>query len=511
MTTGNELYRRLYEFVIDPETVDIIKRAMTHKVVLDTWMHGEFEELIEEDAQELLRDYVEKLTRQAIEQQAIFPLYSMSFEYIESLLTTTLTSMALFIAHTQQNVRIVTVSEIHQAFSSLQQFVDGESSGLRAVAVVFNAIWSYEDLNAILYYRRMPRQNFLSGAVHRPGPSTMLTFQLTLYKVAGIVQEVFAGDGDMLELTERGVDIFEHLARILNDSGELAWRANQQRWVIFHEMDYDEVFSRLSPDHKRNTKMYLDSLNIKPGFHVLEIGAGTGRITIDSGLCQRVRPGGTIVAVDQSQVLLEQLHRKIERNGIDNVEAVLGRAEQLPLADNTVDATLAVYMLHFTEAEQAIQEMVRVTKPGGLVTAISAAPEADVRAFPMGALWFRPLADLAERFGLPFGERNGFVPGKLQDLFREAGLVHITMTPYSVEESLEDHRNVFTFAVKGAAFFQNILSRLPYTERQHFIRRLEERGDEIAQAISPEEKKHTFLYEAVVGYVPLTKLSIPDR
>ncbi|EQD46535.1 Methyltransferase type 11 domain protein, partial [mine drainage metagenome] len=151
----------------------------------------------------------------------------------------------------------------------------------------------------------------------------------------------------MLLLTELGRDVLGRLRRILDESGELQWRSENQRWVIFGEMDYDKIHGRVFPESRVQTRKYLESLGLEEGMRVLEVGCGTGRATVDLGLCDLVGPGGQVWALDPSATLLQKLDAKCKEQRIQNVELVQGAAEDLPFPDAHFDAAIAVASLHF--------------------------------------------------------------------------------------------------------------------------------------------------------------------
>ena len=163
---------------------------------------------------------------------------------------------------------------------------------MHAVIRVFHVIWSFEDLNALRYFRRLPRVEFLSGVSHRPWVQDLLGDQLALYLRMGLVKESLTGNGEMLWLTPRGRSVLGEMERILEESGELAWRANQQRWDIFRTMNYDTVFHTVMPDRDQATREFLEHRPVEPGMQVLDVGAGTGRVCVDMKLYEQVLPGG---------------------------------------------------------------------------------------------------------------------------------------------------------------------------------------------------------------------------
>lgn len=505
-----DLYSFLYRWLMDPEWVETIRRALAMGVVMDTWMNGEEEEHVSAEAEALLTREEQRLTARAIRVDAIFPEFKMSREYVHSVFHEVLFSTALFVAQKRKGRREVEVPEVEEAIARLARFIEEEPQDLTAVGALFSAISSHEDLNAIAYYGRMLKEDFLLGRLHRPWSKLVLSAQLEAYQQMGLVECVFAGEGDMLQLTELGRDVLERLRRILEESGEINWRADNQRWVIFGETDYDQVFGRVFPDAGQQTRSYLESLGLQPGMRVLEIGCGTGRATVDLGLCDLVGPTGQVVALDPSAVLLQKLEQKCRDRGIQNVEVVQGVAEDLPFPADSFDAAVAVISLHFTDVATAVSEMTRVTRPTGLVSAVCPPPEFDFRVVPMVAMWFRPLSDLAERFGVSFGERTGLPRDALQAAF-EAHLSDVDMRDVPGTVSSEDYQSFLTFVLRGGAFFQNILCRLPYHERWGIIRRLEEDGARIAAATSEEEQRGIMYAQAAYGRVPSTSPNLRRR
>lgn len=495
-----EAYRFLWDGLQDPETIATIRRALDHGVVLDTWMNGEEQEKVSDGALDLLATEQTRLTDEAMRTHAIFPRYEMSEQYVNSVFHETLFSTALYVAQKKKGQRRVGLPEAREAVERLNTFIHEEPEDLTTVGGLFFVISTYEDLNAISFYGRMLREDFLMGRLHRPWSNLVLSAQIDAHERMGLVECMFTGEGDMLFLTDLGREVLDRLRDILEEAGEFGWRSENQRWAIFDELDYDKVFSQISPGVNEQTRAYLEGLGLEPGMTVLEIGCGTGRATVDLGLAELVGPSGKVVALDPSAVLLNRLEAKCRDHGIQNVRVEQGMGECLPFQNGTFDATVAVLSLQFTDVTRSVPEMVRVTKSGGLVSALCPPPEFDVRVIPMVAMWFRPLADLANRFGLPFSEHNGLTRGLLEQSFRQSlNQVEVKDVPGAL--SSEDYKSFLAFHLKGAALFQNVLCRLPYEERWKIIRRLEADGAALDAQCTPEEKRGILYGEAAFGRV----------
>lgn len=89
--------------------------------------------------------------------------------------------------------------------------------------------------------------------------------------------------------------------------------------------------------------------------HVVDVGAGTGKLTR-----ALVAAGREVVAVDPSAQMLEVL-----RNTVPGVETLVGTGERMPLPDESVDAVTFAQAWHWVDAPIASAEAGRVLKPGG--------------------------------------------------------------------------------------------------------------------------------------------------
>jgi predicted methyltransferase len=66
----------------------------------------------------------------------------------------------------------------------------------------------------------------------------------------------------------------------------------------------------------------MDHLGISDGSRVADIGAGGGWFTVR--LARRVGPNGTVYAEDIQRPMIESIARRVKREGLTNVETILG-------------------------------------------------------------------------------------------------------------------------------------------------------------------------------------------
>jgi ubiquinone/menaquinone biosynthesis C-methylase UbiE len=96
---------------------------------------------------------------------------------------------------------------------------------------------------------------------------------------------------------------------------------------------------------------------------LVDVGTGTGFVA--AGLASRAR---RVCGVDHSPAMLTVARENLDALEIDNVTLVEGALDDLPLADNSVDAAVANMVLHHApEPTAMLTEMARVVRPGGWV------------------------------------------------------------------------------------------------------------------------------------------------
>jgi SAM-dependent methyltransferase len=104
----------------------------------------------------------------------------------------------------------------------------------------------------------------------------------------------------------------------------------------------------------------VELAGVQPGDRVLDVGCGPGAVAGELG--RRTGPEW-VSALDPSVRFIEAV-----RSRFPGVAVHVGRAEAMPYADATFDAALAQLSVQFmADSSAGLAEMVRVTRPGGVV------------------------------------------------------------------------------------------------------------------------------------------------
>jgi SAM-dependent methyltransferase len=104
----------------------------------------------------------------------------------------------------------------------------------------------------------------------------------------------------------------------------------------------------------------LDGLPLAADAEVLDLGAGTGKLT--RVLVQRYRRVVAVEPLDGMRGILERV--------VPAAESHPGSAESIPLPDASLDGVFAAQAFHWFANDEAVTEIARVLRPGGVLCLI---------------------------------------------------------------------------------------------------------------------------------------------
>ncbi len=190
----------------------------------------------------------------------------------------------------------------------------------------------------------------------------------------------------------------------------------------------------------------LDLLPVEAGATVLDLGAGTGKLT--RVLVDRYARVIAVEPLDNMRAILERV--------VPEAEALAGSAEAIPLPDASVDAVFVAQAFHWFATDDAVAEIARVLRPGGVFADVWNETE---EPFPL------PEAYLA-RINEIFSERTGAEDDVREEVIRRGpfGELHRDSV---LHEQLQTRDSVLVF-MRSVSY----VAKLPDDERDELMAEL---------------------------------------
>jgi SAM-dependent methyltransferase len=206
-------------------------------------------------------------------------------------------------------------------------------------------------------------------------------------------------------------------------------------------------FGRIAVGYEEGGAVFIERLGLKPGDQVLDVACGTGNLALPAA-----RAGARVTGIDIAPALVVQLAARAAAEGL-TLEAREGDAEALPFADDSFDTVVTMFGAMFAaHPQQAANELLRVTRPGGRIAMANWTPEGFVgrmlkltvgyvpppAGVPSALLWGNPRT-VEERIG-----------AGLSDL-RFERRVMVLAYPFGPEETVELFRTWYGPTVRAFA------------------------------------------------------------
>ncbi len=231
---------------------------------------------------------------------------------------------------------------------------------------------------------------------------------------------------------------------------------------MFSESDgYERFMGRWS---RRLAPLFVTFAGVTEGDRVLDVGSGTGALSSAAAAIESVR----VTGIEPSAPYV-----RYAQNHADG-RFVVGDAMALPFSADAFDRTLSMLVLNFVpDPAAALQQMIRVTRPGGVVAA-AVWDYGDgmqmLRTFWDAAIALDPDAAPRDERRMPLCTR-----GSLAELWRTHGLQGVDEQPLTIEmvfASFDDYWQPFQCGQGPAGVY---VSSLAESARHTLESRLRER------------------------------------
>ena len=186
-----------------------------------------------------------------------------------------------------------------------------------------------------------------------------------------------------------------------------------------HKFDDPAKFAKSFDDPARDAwqmpSRVIESLALKPGMKVADIGAGTGYFSMRLA---KVPGGITVFAVDVEPAMIDHLKKRAVTEKVDNVTTVLAGAAS-PNLPEPVDVVLVVDTYHHLPNRPAyFRDLRKSLRPGGRVAIIDF--RKDAPAGPPVHFRFTPqqIADEMKQAGYQIEASHDFLPRQHFLIFR---------------------------------------------------------------------------------------------
>ncbi len=173
-----------------------------------------------------------------------------------------------------------------------------------------------------------------------------------------------------------------------------------ESWVNSYDSDKVEIIKRdVGVPLGQFVDRILDHCQLKTGQSVIDVGTGTGLIAVS--IAKRLLNDCDVLAIDISEAMLERAKIRIKEEGVEQ-SVVLRKASALdiPVEDATQELVVCVFTIRHTDIREALQEFIRVLKPGGRAVVVDLCAPQKWRSMPVRILL--PLF----RVGLRLAGRN---------------------------------------------------------------------------------------------------------
>ncbi|WP_250514848.1 class I SAM-dependent methyltransferase [Caballeronia sp. INDeC2] len=197
-----------------------------------------------------------------------------------------------------------------------------------------------------------------------------------------------------------------------------------------------DSYVRGRPDYPPQLAGWLtDTLGLKPGASVVDLGAGTGKFTP-----RLVQTGARVIAIEP----VDSMRAKLAAT-LPDVQTLAGTAQSIPLGNASVDAVVCAQSFHWFASRAALDEIGRVLKPGGRLGLVWNLRDARVP-------WVAKLDAIVNRYE---GDAPRYYTGAWRNAFPHEGFGPLIETHFSLGHT-GSPEDVIVHRVRSTSFIASL-------------------------------------------------------
>lgn len=226
------------------------------------------------------------------------------------------------------------------------------------------------------------------------------------------------------------------------------------------------------------TKALIERAGIREGQSVLDVAGGPGEPSLT--IAEHIEPSGSVMCTDAVAGMVEAARNEAKRRGVENVEFRQCTADDLPFPDNSFDVVVSrLGAMFFPDPVAAMREILRVTKPGGVVAfVVWHKSELNPFCYLVSRVMDQHIQAPAEDPDAPSAFRFA-EPGKLANILTHAGATNVRESVIEFDMAAPiSPREFWQMRSQTSDTLRNKLQRLPEHEQTQVVQ-------EVEQAVSP--------------------------
>jgi len=198
---------------------------------------------------------------------------------------------------------------------------------------------------------------------------------------------------------------------------------NLIRWAPYYDL---AVNIATLGSARRLRQITVDQALIEPGDTVLDVGCGTGDLTL---LAKTRAKDGNVYGIDPAPEMIAVARKKAARKGLD-IDFRVGVIESLPFPDASIDVVTSSLMMHHLPEDLKVHGLAEIYR-------VLRSPD-PVSGKPGGRLliadFMRPTGSFLNHLFIAFTRHRGLQKGieDLQKLLKNAGFNQITQSDEKV-------------------------------------------------------------------------------